>query len=101
MNRKRKFMSRKYHDTNNATKEELLEDISFIERRWFEHNIPIEGTYCNRCSKYTIQEWHEYVNENLNLKRNYWKESYRELASRKIELIKELHKVLVEEYTNY
>ena len=94
-------MSKKYHDTNNATKEELLQDISHIERRWFEHNKPVEGTYCWRCREYTIQEWHEIVTENLNLKWNYWKESYGELATRKIELIKELHKVLVEGYTNY
>tara|TARA_X000001388_G_C2138763_1_gene87849 strand:- start:82 stop:357 length:276 start_codon:yes stop_codon:yes gene_type:complete len=87
-------MTRKYHDTNNATKEQLLQDISDIEKYWFEHNRPIEGTYCNRCSRNQKQEWHDTVNQNL--KENFSMRS--QYKKWRIEILKELHKVLTEQY---
>jgi hypothetical protein len=87
-------MTRKYHDTNNATRQELLEDISDIEKYWFEHNRPITSTYCFRCSRNQKQEWHDTVNKNL--KENFaFRSQYKDW---RIGIIKELHKVLTEEY---
>ena len=87
-------MTRKYHDTKNATKEELLEDISHIEKYWFEYRKPVTSTYCNRCGTDTKQEWHDRVNENLNKNFNF-RSPYKKW---RIEVLSELHKVLTKEY---
>ena len=84
-----------YHDRNKATKEELIEDIVSIETDNFIFESGGEGAFCNRCNKFTIQEWHETVMQNLNIPKFSWEYEYKDYT---IDLLKELHKVLTTEH---